>query len=98
MTKPRAPRIERPTDDSVLKNIKAMLVDTQTDQKEMYTEVGIKQPTWSKKSKGRPFTLDELARIADFFAKKKGRPLRGWPFLSYSDSMEFDSVKGPPSD
>lgn len=85
----------RPTRDSVLHNIKAMLVDTGTDQKELFVAIGMSQPTWSKHWNGREFSLEELAAIADFFSKKKGRPLRGWPFLSYADSLEFDALKGP---
>jgi DNA-binding Xre family transcriptional regulator len=98
MTKGREPRVQRPSDESVRKNILAMLVDTGVDPKELYAEVGIAQPTWSKKTKGRKFTLDELARIADFFAKKKGHPLYGWPFLSYSDSLELEMTKDPDQD
>jgi hypothetical protein len=98
MTKGREPRVQRPSDESVWMNILAMLADTGTDPKELYTEVGIKQPTWSKKTKGRPFTLEELGRIADFFSRKKGRPLRGWPFLSYADSLEFEMLKDTSQD
>ena len=87
----------RPTRDSVLHNIKQMLVDTSTDQKELFSAIGMSQPTWSKHWRGREFSLEELAAIADFFAKKKKRPLRGWPFLSYADSMELDALKGPDS-
>ena len=87
----------RPTRDSVLHNIKVMLADTNTDQKELFTAIGMSQPTWSKHWHWREFSLEELAAIADFFAKKKKRPLRGWPFLSYSDSLEFDALKGPGS-
>lgn len=95
MAKKVARRTPRPTKESILYNIKSMMTDTRTDQKEVFTAIGMSQSTWSKHMNGREFSLKELAAIADVFSEKKGRPLRGWPFLSYADSLEFDALKGP---
>jgi len=91
-TKTRHPRYSQ---EAVRREIMAMCADCRVDPKEVYTAIGMPQPDWSKRMSGRPFKVEELAAVADFFADRKRRPLRGWPILSLAESAILDAALGP---
>lgn len=63
--------------------------------KQVASEVGLTEAQWSKKMtlKGSSFSIPELGRLADFFAKKTGRLLIGWPFIDPDMSDLLDSLR-----
>lgn len=90
--KTRAPRYSQ---EAIRREILAMCADCRVDPKEVYTGIGMPQPDWSKRMGGRPFKVEELAAVAEFFAAKKMRRLRGWPFISAAESAILDAALGP---
>jgi transcriptional regulator with XRE-family HTH domain len=52
-------------------------------QKDVAITIDITEPEYSQKKRGidNSFSLDEFGRIAEYFARKSGRPLIGFPFL-----------------
>lgn len=70
--------------DRCVLEIAAMRERLKLQDKEIAHEVGISPPQFSHKmtNAGRSsFTVEELGRIADFFAERTGRALLGWPFV-----------------
>lgn len=69
---------------TVTRAIERMRAEAGVERKELFDAVGIAQSQYSKKLSGElsTFSLREFGDIADFFSKRTGRPLIGWPFVA----------------
>jgi hypothetical protein len=63
--------------------------------RDIYEACGISQPQWAHKmaNAGKShFSLREIGLVADFFARRLGRPLTGWPVIPLAVCDEIDAV------
>lgn len=74
-------------------NILRMLeAELEMDQKELCLGIGMSDTVFSAKKIGARshFYEDEFETIAEFFRRKTGRPLTGFPHLAWQDMLACD--------
>lgn len=78
--KPKPP--SRYSMDSAIFEIASMRDRLGLQDKDIFLSVGMTQTAFSRKMAGaRKFTVEEMGRIADYFAQLTGRVLPGWPLV-----------------
>lgn len=76
----------------IVLRIERMRIECGLMAKQIAADVGLSEAAWSKKMSMNQssFSLDELGRVAEAFAKASGKPLTGWPFVDPDVSRRFD--------
>lgn len=79
--KPKPP--SRYSMDACIFEIASMRDRLGLQDKDIFLSIRMSQTAFSRKMAGaRKFSVEELGRIADYFAQHTGRVLPGWPVLS----------------
>lgn len=69
--------------DACVFEIAAMRDRSGLQDKDIFLSIRMSQTAFSRKMAGaRKFSVEELGRIADFFAARTGRSLPGWPVVT----------------
>jgi hypothetical protein len=81
--------------DEVVLEIAKLRMRLGLRDRDLYEACGISQPQWAHKmaNAGKShFSLRELGLVADFFSRRLGRALTGWPVVSLAVCDEIDAV------
>lgn len=79
----------------IVERIERMRVACGLEPPDIYRGIGMKQTAWWRKwhGKGSTFSTAELGAIAEFFSRKTGKALTGWPIVDSETSDLLDALR-----
>lgn len=88
---PTADAAPRYSHKKAVEEVEWLRRDLGLSQKEVALGSGVTESEYSQKKRGviNSFSLEEFSALAEFFRKKTGRPLIGWPVL---DRTTVDAI------